>query len=310
MNNKNLFTIKAVSEQTGLSTFLIRAWENRYNAVSPERTDTNRRMYSEDDIEKLKLLQKAVNTGYQIRNIANLSPVELKQLVKPRHYDRNEFGLSGNIPDSDRFKSALEAIKELDAERFEWILTNAGVELSQPELLNKFIIPLMFTIGELWQAGEIRIAHEHLASEVVRNFLINIIRSYRTDESAPVLIIATPQGQLHEIGAIAAGVTAASLGWRIVHLGADLPFSEIAYSIRNQRARALILGIIYPKDDLRLASELKELAGSISTDVKVLATGSGAAYYSEVIEEIGAIMVNTPKELIESLDLARLKQRN
>ena len=307
MSGKSLYTIKAVSEMTGLSTFVIRAWENRYNAISPERTETNRRLYSNDDVQKLKLLQNAVKKGYKIRNIANLNEEELRQLVVIKQTDPYDFGGETEVFEGDRFKSALEAIKDLDAERLERILMNAGVELSQPELLNKFIIPLMFTIGELWQSGEIRIAHEHLASEVVRNFLINIIRSYRTDDSAPVLIIATPQGQLHEIGAIAAGVTAASLGWRIVHLGADLPFREIAYSLKNQRAKALILGIIYPKDDLKLASELKELTGSIEKDVKILVTGSGAPYYSEIIEEIGAVMVNTPKELVEALNLARLQ---
>ena len=60
------YPIKVVSQMTGLSAFVIRAWEKRYSVVIPSRTETNRRLYSENDIEKLRLLNEAVQGGHNI----------------------------------------------------------------------------------------------------------------------------------------------------------------------------------------------------------------------------------------------------
>jgi DNA-binding transcriptional MerR regulator len=81
MANNYKYPIKVVSQMTGLSVHVIRAWEKRYNVVEPDRTDTNRRLYSEEDIEKLKLLNDAVHHGHHIGGIANLSLLELKKLI-------------------------------------------------------------------------------------------------------------------------------------------------------------------------------------------------------------------------------------
>ena len=70
---KQMHTIKFVAIHTGISPHTIRAWERRYSALSPDRTATNRRLYSTTDIEKLSLLQRAVQAGHSIGQIANLA---------------------------------------------------------------------------------------------------------------------------------------------------------------------------------------------------------------------------------------------
>lgn len=307
MENKNLFTIKAVSDQTGLSTFLIRAWENRYKAVNPERTETNRRLYSPKDIEKLNLLHKAVEKGFLIRNIANLSLNELRELDSEKlpvnNYSKPQKIENQDI--NDVITDAINAINKLDSQELETVLMNAGVDYSQPVLLHQIIVPLMSKIGDMWRKGDIRISHEHLASEVIRNYLMNIIRKYRFDDHSPKLLVATPQGQQHELGALVSAVTAASEGWNVIYLGADLPFLEIAYSVRNFGVKAVLLGIIYPTDDPRLNRELIELSKMLDKEVSILITGQGANYYSDTLNEIGASIINTPNELIRLLDKAR-----
>jgi DNA-binding transcriptional MerR regulator len=81
MKNENKYPIKAVAQKTGLSVHVIRAWEKRYNAVVPNRTDTNRRLYSESDIEKLQILLKLTTQGHNIGGIANLSIDDLREMV-------------------------------------------------------------------------------------------------------------------------------------------------------------------------------------------------------------------------------------
>ena len=59
MENEKKYAMKVVTRRTGLTSHAIRVWEKRYNAVEPERTDTNRRLYSEADIERLIDLHRA-----------------------------------------------------------------------------------------------------------------------------------------------------------------------------------------------------------------------------------------------------------
>ena len=74
-------SIKTASRMTGLSAHLIRIWEKRYGAVAPKRTATNRRLYSDDEIERLNLLRLATAAGHSIGNIAKLPLARLKSLV-------------------------------------------------------------------------------------------------------------------------------------------------------------------------------------------------------------------------------------
>ena len=73
--------IKAVSRRTGLSAHVIRIWEKRYGAVEPERTGTNRRLYSEDQIQRLGLLRDLTHAGHSIGHVAKLPPAKLRELA-------------------------------------------------------------------------------------------------------------------------------------------------------------------------------------------------------------------------------------
>ncbi|HWC58696.1 MAG TPA: MerR family transcriptional regulator, partial [Verrucomicrobiae bacterium] len=73
-----LLTIQAVSRRTGLSPHVIRIWEKRYNAVLPSRTESNRRLYSGEEIERLALLRDVSRAGHTISSIARLSTPELR----------------------------------------------------------------------------------------------------------------------------------------------------------------------------------------------------------------------------------------
>ena len=88
MASEYKYPIKVVSQMTGLSVHVIRAWEKRYHVVEPDRTDTNRRLYSVDDIEKLRLLNDASHLGHNIGRLANLSLSELKIKRKKKYTGR------------------------------------------------------------------------------------------------------------------------------------------------------------------------------------------------------------------------------
>ena len=134
---------------------------------------------------------------------------------------------------------------------------NASAKLTQPVLIEEVVIPLVYKIGDMWHNGEIRVANEHLASSVIRSFLFNLLESYSVNDSAPVLVSATPRGQEHELGALIAGVVAASAGWKVIYLGSNLPSEEIGSVVSYLNAKVVALSLVYPSDDQTLCKELR-----------------------------------------------------
>ncbi len=308
------YPIKVVSQITGLSVFVIRSWEKRYEVVTPSRTETNRRLYSEDDIEKLKLLNDAVHSGHNIGGIASLSVSELKTILG----NKNSFTATNKVEsneytfeDNDSFlDNCIEAVKVYDAKTLETILLKASAKLSQPQLIEDLIIPLVYKIGDLWHDGDIRIANEHLASSVIRSFLSNLVEQHIPSENAPIIISATPRGQDHELGALIVGVTAASLGWKVIYLGPNLPEVEIAAVVDSLGARVVALSIVYPGDDPQLKKDLVNLKKIIPANVSLIVGGRAAEGYLQTLNEINAVFVKNTKQLKVELNSIREHRLN
>jgi MerR family transcriptional regulator, light-induced transcriptional regulator len=308
------YPIQAVSRATGLSMHVIRAWEKRYNAIEPDRTDTNRRLYSEEDIQKLRLLNDAIHQGHSISSVANLSSDELKKIL---HREKtNENGLNANstsavkVNVSEIISECIESIKNYDAKKFESLLLNASAKLTQPALLEELIIPLVYKIGDLWHEGEIRVANEHLATSVIHTFLYNLLDSYSFGSSAPVIISATPRGQEHDLGALIVGVVAASSGWRVIYLGSNLPTEEISSAVSQLDAKAVALSLVYPKDDPHLRSELKKLHLLLPAEVTLIVGGRAVDGYYDTLTEIGAVIVKGSKQFRVEIEAIRENNLN
>ena len=309
------YPIKVVSQMTGLSVHVIRAWEKRYNVVEPDRSDTNRRFYSEEEIEKLKLLNEAVHKGHNIGSLAGYTVSELKSLLVKDNVSTTQ--IKENVISADSKKSideiiqeCLRAIKDYDAHKLEAILLNASAKLTQPLLLEELVVPLVYKIGELWHSGQIRVANEHLASSVVRSFLFNLLESYSVGEAAPILVSATPRGQEHELGALIAGVVAASSGWKVIYLGSSLPAEEIGAVVSHLDAKVVTLSIIYPSDDPHLKRELIKLHQILPSEVSVVVGGRAVKGYYDVLDEIGAMTVTNSRQLRLELEAIRENKYN
>ena len=314
MTDQHRHGIKTVAIQTGLTQLIIRAWEKRYNVVTPLRTETNRRLYSDADISRLTLLRLATQAGHSIGRIANLSTEELLELI----------GTAGTVTRSAAIAkeevlqetslhfyiaSCIAALKRFEMQALESTLFAASVAFSQPVFLEQLIAPLMREIGEQWRAGTLRIAHEHLAAAVVRTLLGNICQGSDISASMPNLVVATPRGQHHEIGALIAGTTAASQGWQVTYLGPNLPAEEIVACAAQNGAKAIGLSIIYPTDDPYLANELQKLRRGLQEHIPLFVGGAGAAAYDRVISAVGAVRVNDMQAFRAELQALREQRR-
>jgi len=304
-------SIRVVASRTGLSPHVIRVWEKRYGTIHPERTGGNQRLYSEADVQRLSLLKEATDAGHSIRNVTHLTGDQLRSLLTGS--SRVPKGLARlRIPEPARARSAAaleaaayDAVMHLDESGLEEILDEGAVSLGQGALLTQVVAPLVQRIGDRWQEGTLKVAHEHFASSVIRTFLANASRPMSLHVSAPVLLATTPAGQIHEIGAALAAAVASSQGWRVVSLGASLPAEEIAAAARHCDARVVALSIVHPADDPALPGELRRLRRLMPASTRMVVGGRAAVGYRSVLAETQATLCETLGELTAALDLLR-----
>jgi DNA-binding transcriptional MerR regulator len=286
--------IQVVARRTGLGTDVIRVWERRYGAVEPTRDSVGRRLYTDADINRLTLLRRATENGRRISDVARLGASELTRLVAEdeSHHEHVQAPAAGSKPARASglhyLELCLAAVRAVSPADLESALQRAAVALSTPALLDQVLVPLLKEIGERCRVGSMRISQEHVASAVLRTYLAQLAAGYRATERAPALVVATPAGQRHELGALMAALSAAAEGWKVIYLGADLPAEEIAYAALETKALAVALSVVYPPDDPRVAEELRRLRRALPDGVALFVGGHGASGYEAVLTEIDA----------------------
>lgn len=303
------FPIQVAARLTGLSPYVIRIWEQRYRAVEPSRTPTKRRLFSQADIERLSLLRDATHAGHSIGRVARLPDEDLRALTCAAT-GVNGHGVQAAVADGNPLlEECLSAIRAFDTRAFEERLKQAHTTLGAQGVLQRLLAPLSQKLGELWREGAITAAHEHFATSMIRGFLANLTRPFGGSQSAPGLIVATPAGQLHELGALLVGALAANLGWQVTYLGASLPAAEIAGAARQKHARAVALSLVYPEDDADLANELRTLRELLPTDTDLLVGGRAMAAYRATLESLDAVLVEDLAKVGSALDALRTTSR-
>lgn len=299
-------SIKFAARKSGLTPHVIRIWERRYDAVSPDRTDTNRRRYSEAEIERLTLLRAATLAGHSISNVAKLPVEQLQKIAAEAHSAPPPTSVRTGFTAARAMDESVAAIEQLNAVQLENILGRAAVAFGQHGMLQKIVGPLAIKIGELWREGVITAAHEHFASAVIRDFLVRNSKPFAQNGQTPTLVVGTPAGQLHELGAVMVAAAANDMGWRVIYLGTSLPAVEIAGAAIQNKARAVALSIVFPGDDPNLPQELESLRKHLPEEIKIIAGGRAAVSYAAELEQVGAITARDLRELYHFLEEMRV----
>ncbi|MBX3114148.1 MAG: cobalamin B12-binding domain-containing protein [Fimbriimonadaceae bacterium] len=275
----------------------IRAWEKRYGVTNPERTDTNRRKYTLGDIERFRLLRHATEHGHSIGMIANLSIEELQNLDSASQIE-NPLASNRNY-----LAACLQAMMNLDADVLEEALAHAGIVLGIDRFLSEVVVPLLNELDTGWEERRISIAQEHLASAVLRTQLEKARLTIQVPTNAPRILVTTPSGQLHEIGALLAAISAARHGWNVTYLGPNLPSDEIATAAAKTHSNAVGLSLVYPEDDPLVHSELLRIRELLPT-TPIIIGGRITSNYQQTIQAIGAHTIadeQSLKQLLRSL---------
>jgi MerR family transcriptional regulator, light-induced transcriptional regulator len=314
-NESAQYLISTVSRRSGVKTDLVRAWERRYQAVSPTRTTGGHRVYTDLDIARLKLLLQATNNGHSISQIAQFSLEDLKKLLKeePVEVVVNSYRVAQSDSErgylaEDYIKKCYAAVLAFNARDLESHFENAIVELGSQAFIELLLEPLLTLIGDRWKTGELRPVHEHMASSIVRSLTYILRNNSPCPPNAPKMIVSTPIGQLHELGALLAAIIAELKGWQVTYLGANLPAEEIAAAVKFTSARVVTLSISFSADDQVVPKEIRRLKKLIGSNVSLIVGGRSAAHYKSLLDEVGVLNIQSYEHFRCILDDLSAKQ--
>ena len=296
--------IQVVVRRTGLTPDVLRVWEKRYGVVEPGRSQGGHRLYSDDDVERLMLLNRVTTAGRRISKVADLTTEELQSMAEE---DATAVFVAPETPtvslqSEPYLRASLAAVNALDPRELAAGLMRATVALPAPMMIGEVVGPLLARIGEEWAHGRLSPGKEHLASGVIRRVLESIMNACAPDAEAPGIVVATPIGQVHEFGALVVGAAAAALNWRVAYLGTSLPARDVAEVAASTGSKLIALSIVYPTDDPEVAAELRALREFAADGTRIIVGGRGALHYLDAIEAIGARVVTQLPELVSLLE--------
>jgi DNA-binding transcriptional MerR regulator len=247
-----MYSIKDLEYLSGIKAHTIRIWEKRYHLIEPQRTDTNIRTYSDDDIRRILNVALLVKNGYKISNVASFDEEKLQAAVLRVHRNIKD-------PDNNVDQLIFQTIN-LDSFGFEKLMNKFIGEYGFPKTIQNIIFPLFERIGILWQVGSIFSAHEHFVTNQIRNKLISETSKFESQESAKTVLFFLRENEWHELGLIFFNFLAAQAGLRCVYLGQSLPFSDLSNLLINSHFDYVCTSFIQAMEKAELEQYLANLS--------------------------------------------------
>jgi MerR family transcriptional regulator, light-induced transcriptional regulator len=218
----NTFTIKDLENLSGIKAHTIRIWEQRYSFLKPERTGTNIRYYSNNELKTVLNIALLNKYGYKISHIDKMNEAEIKDKL---------LSLNQVQAQQERIVNELiESMVDLDIDKFEVILDNYIIARGIERSISQIIFPFLEKIGILWLTSHINPAQEHLVSNIIRQKLIVGIESVVSSiDLKKTILLFLPEGEYHELGLLFLYYILKSRGARVLYLGANVPMDDVDY---------------------------------------------------------------------------------
>jgi DNA-binding transcriptional MerR regulator/methanogenic corrinoid protein MtbC1 len=276
----NTHRIHRVAKLTGLSRDVIRVWERRYGLLKPMRGPNRYRLYTDEDVALLRYVRAEMASGQTIGELAatgrqellarmrtSLPPVPME--IEP--YER----LLGEL---------LAALDPLDRVTFERRLNGAIAVVPFEEALRGILLPLQQRVGELWHDGRVGVAVEHYVTKQVQQKLFSVMNQLQVVTHGPKVVVASPPGELHEIGAQSVAYFCAVRGCRVHYLGPNLPVADIAALCAQVQPDLVLLSFSTALSADEATRVVRELAEQVAPICPIGVGGSGTRAIREILE--------------------------
>ncbi len=284
------YSIKDLERISGIKAHTIRIWEQRYNIISPNRTDTNIRHYNDEDLKSILNIGILNNSGYKISKIAKMHKDEITASV---------LEITGNNYDPNvQIDNLIIAMSEMDEDRFEKFLTANIVRFGFEKTFLEVLHPFMAKVAILWITNSINPAQEHFISNLVRQKLITAIdgADYKGDKETKKVLLYLPENELHEINLLFANLFLKTHGFKTIYLGQSVPYADIKMVCNLHKPHYILTVITCSLMDITIEDYIKQLSNDFK-EQKIVVSGY-QFLHNEIKLPHSVKLFNSPKELL------------
>ena len=283
--------IGELSRRVGVSPELLRAWEQRYGLLHPTRSSGGFRLYSAADELLVRRMQHNLSHGLSTAEAARVA------LEADREPQRS--------PPMEHLAASAESL-HLALERYDEQAANAVLDrtlstFTTDTVLTEIVTPVLRRLGDRWAAGELTIAHEHFASNLLRGRLLGMARGWGRG-NGPLALLACPSGEWHDLPLVLFGIALRAAGWRIVMLGADTPISTIERVVEDVSPAAVVLAATMPGPLRAIEQELATLAARVPVAI------GGRAANAALADRAGAVLLEADQDVAATRLAGRIGQ--
>ena len=266
------YSVAQVEALTGIKAHTLRIWERRYDFLTPERTSTNIRFYSDEHLKKLLNFGILVKNGYRVSKLGRMTDEEVFHEVEKVLSDPSS-------EMDDEMKGLTLCMLEMNEEEFDNIFERQVIRKGFLRTITEVIYTFLEYVGVLWTTNKAMVAQEHYISNLIRQKLISAIeRLSLAPKDAPAIVFFLSEGEEHEIGLLLASFMAKSMGWRVFYLGQAVPLVNIKKVIDIAEPSLIMSIFVTPK-----VKKINSFIGAVieGNNIPYIVSGS--------IENLGAI---------------------
>ncbi|MCB9791716.1 MAG: MerR family transcriptional regulator [Alphaproteobacteria bacterium] len=246
------YRIKTISELTGIPKSTLLAWERRYEVVTPERAENGYREYTDRDLAMLRELKRLVDAGYKVSEA-----ITLLRVPEPQEPPQAPAVEAAPQRVQDELIQALLAFDRGRASA----LMDTLVFWSFTQLIDDLFFPVLNAIGDGWERGDVSVVQEHFASDFIKGWMSTmLLRLGCGPQDGPHVVCAGYPEEAHELGLLGLSIKLAMHGWRVTHLGANVPLGSLSHFVRTQSPLMVCVSAIHPVG----LSELRRYAENLS----------------------------------------------
>lgn len=271
----NAFTIKDIENLSGVKAHTIRIWEQRYNFLKPQRTGTNIRYYSNEELKIILNIALLNKFGYKISHINKMDFEEIyARLHSLSHYQAQQERIINEM---------ISLMVDLEVDSFEELVDNQIREKGADKIINEIIFPFLEKVGILWITNNINPAQEHLVTNIIRQkIIVGIETAVSRIRSNKVALLFLPEGQYHELGLLYVYYLLKNNGVKVLYLGADVPVSDLEFIVKAKTPDYLYTHITAAANNFNIDRFINSVHSKIG-DIPVMLSGPLTVAYKKSI---------------------------
>ena len=290
-----LYQIAELEQLTGVKAHTIRIWEQRYNLIKPERTETNIRRYNDEQVKKMLNVTTLLSEGYKISKIAALKEKEILEAVVKIQLKSNK-----QNPSSVFINNLTMAMLNFDEPLFEKTYHAAVKKLGVFDTMLQVVYPLFYKIGIMWAVNDATPVQEHFASCIIKRKLMRAIDELPVSQKKKnKFLLLLPPDEWHDIGLLFSTYIIKAKGYTVIYLGQNVPYENIDETIKATNPNFIVMFFVTSQNPEEVYIELKKNI-HLPKNVELLVSGnSNIMSYLETKKNIHVL--KSPNDLFEYL---------